>query len=52
MGAPLVDGTTPVAAAYYIAFSYGQQKVVVALNLSEDQAGALFEQIMQALPRK
>jgi hypothetical protein len=27
-------------------------KVVVAHNLSEDQAGALFDQIMQALARK
>jgi hypothetical protein len=38
-----------VAASYYIGFSYGQNSVVVAANLSKSQADALFQDIMSTL---
>jgi hypothetical protein len=40
------------AAAFYIAFSYGNEKIVVARNLSEAQADALFQELLQAMGQK
>jgi hypothetical protein len=40
------------ATAFYIAFSYGNEKIVVAHNLSEGQADALFQELMQAMGHK
>lgn len=40
-----------IAASYYIAFSYGQEDVKVAINLSASQADALLQEIMITLER-
>lgn len=40
-----------IAASYYIAFSYGQEDVKAAINLSASQADALLQEIMSTLER-
>jgi hypothetical protein len=51
-GAQAVVRDMATAAAFYIAFSYGAQKVIVAANLSEGQADALFQQLMETHGRR
>jgi hypothetical protein len=51
-GAQAVVRDMATATAFYIAFSYGQQKVIAAANLSEGQADALFQQLMETHGRK
>lgn len=51
-GSQAITRDMAAATAFYIAFSYGNEKIVAAHNLSEGQADALFQELMQAMGQK